>query len=132
MRSSRAASFHHDPKRWPEFARRYRAELRTQAALLRTLRQRARRQRVTLLYAARDAYLNNATVLRDVLRGRAPQSATRRGAARRGPRPQREPRTQPAARQSRTTLTGTESRRDALQVRVTCQRRTAVRVLHLR
>jgi uncharacterized protein YeaO (DUF488 family) len=76
------ASFHHDPKRWPEFARRYRAELRAQAALLRTLRQRARRQRVTLLYAARDAHLNNATVLREVLRGRAPQAATRRAVVR--------------------------------------------------
>jgi uncharacterized protein YeaO (DUF488 family) len=76
------AGFHHDPKRWPEFARSYRAELRAQAALLRTLRQRARRQRVTLLYAARDAHLNNATVLREVLRGRAPQGATRRGGVR--------------------------------------------------
>jgi uncharacterized protein YeaO (DUF488 family) len=76
------ARFHHDPKRWLEFARRYRAELRAQAALLRTLRQRARRQRVTLLYAARDAHLNNATVLREVLRGRALQTATRRAADR--------------------------------------------------
>jgi uncharacterized protein YeaO (DUF488 family) len=89
------ASFHHDPIRWPEFARRYRAELRAQAALLRTLRQRARRQRVTLLYAARDAQLNNATVLREVLRGRAPQAATRRdaGRARKATRERNLPRT---------------------------------------
>jgi len=65
------AWFHRDVKRWPEFARRYRAELRAQAALLRTLRQRVRRQRVTLLYAARDARVNHATVLRGVLLRRA-------------------------------------------------------------
>ena len=76
------ARFHHDPKRWPEFARHYRAELRAQAALLRTLRQRARQQRVTLLYAARDVHLNNATVLREVLRSHASQAAPRRAADR--------------------------------------------------
>jgi len=68
--------FHRDRERWPEFARRYRAELRTQAAQLQTLRQRARRQRVTLLYAARDTRINHAMVLREVLR-RAPRDASR-------------------------------------------------------
>ena len=68
--------FHRDLERWPEFARRYRAELRTQAAQLQTLRQRARRQRVTLLYAARDTRINHAMVLREVLR-RAPRDASR-------------------------------------------------------
>jgi uncharacterized protein YeaO (DUF488 family) len=65
--------FHHDPKRWRGFARRYRAELRAQAPLLQTLRQRARRQRVTLLYGARDTRFNQATVLREVLRRAAPR-----------------------------------------------------------
>ena len=74
--------FHHDPKRWREFARRYRAQLRAQAPLLATLRQRARRQQLTLLYSARDVRLNQATVLREVLRDRAPQTAARRGAVR--------------------------------------------------
>ena len=69
--------FHHDPKRWREFVRRYRAELRAQAPLLQTLRQRARRQRVTLLYAARDARMNQGTVLRELLRRRAPRTAAR-------------------------------------------------------
>jgi uncharacterized protein YeaO (DUF488 family) len=72
--------FHHEPKRWQEFARRYRVELRAQAALLQTLRQRARRQRVTLLYGARDTHLNQATVLREVLRRRALQHTARRAA----------------------------------------------------
>ena len=74
--------FHHDVKRWPEFARRYRAELRAQAALLQTLRQRARRQRVTLLYGARDPRFNQATVLREVLQRRARKPAARRVATR--------------------------------------------------
>jgi len=60
--------FHHDPVRWDEFGRRYRAELRSHAAQLQALRRRARQQRVTLLYGARDRHINHATVLRDVLR----------------------------------------------------------------
>jgi uncharacterized protein YeaO (DUF488 family) len=68
--------FHRDLKRWPEFARRYRAELRMQAAQLQTLRQRARRQRVTLLYAARDTRINHAKVLCELLR-RVPRDAAR-------------------------------------------------------
>jgi uncharacterized protein YeaO (DUF488 family) len=60
--------FHHDPTRWLEFARRYRAELRAQAAALQALRQRAAQRRVTLLYAAHDARRNHAVILRDLLR----------------------------------------------------------------
>jgi uncharacterized protein YeaO (DUF488 family) len=60
--------FHQDPRRWTQFVRRYRAELRAQAPMLEALRQRARQQRVTLLYAARDPRRNHALVLREVLR----------------------------------------------------------------
>jgi len=60
--------FHHDPARWLEFARRYRAELRAQAPALQALRQRAVQRRVTLLYAAHDARRNHAVLLRNVLR----------------------------------------------------------------
>jgi uncharacterized protein YeaO (DUF488 family) len=67
--------FHRDPKRWPEFARRYRAELRAQAPLLQTLRQPARRERVTLLYAALNERVNHAVLLRETLR-RAPRVAS--------------------------------------------------------
>jgi uncharacterized protein YeaO (DUF488 family) len=59
---------HYDPTRWREFGARYRAELRAHAAGLQVLRQRARRQRVTLLYAARDPHVNHAVVLQAVLR----------------------------------------------------------------
>jgi len=68
--------FHRDPRRWHEFGVRYRAELRTYAAELQALRRRARRERVTLLYAARDARVNHARVLLEVLR-RAPRPRVR-------------------------------------------------------
>ena len=64
--------FAHDARRWSEFRRRYRAELRAHAALLQTLRERAAVQRVTLLYAAREPRINHALVLRDVLRSASP------------------------------------------------------------
>ena len=60
--------YHKDPRRWPQFVRRYRAELRAQAPMLEALGYRATKQRVTLLYAARDPRRNHATVLREVLR----------------------------------------------------------------
>ncbi|HEX4649650.1 MAG TPA: DUF488 family protein [Steroidobacteraceae bacterium] len=59
--------FHADPRRWPQFVRRYRTELRAQAPVLDALRQRAAQQRVTLLYAAQDPRRNHALVLREVL-----------------------------------------------------------------
>ena len=60
--------FHHDPARWTEFRRRYRAELHAQTQQLQALRTRAAKQRVTLLYGARDERINHAIVLRDLLR----------------------------------------------------------------
>ena len=59
--------FHHDPKRWSEFARRYRKELRLQGEALDALRHRAERMRVTLLTATREPRLNHAVVLRALL-----------------------------------------------------------------
>lgn len=59
--------FGHEPKRFAEFARRYRTELRAQRRTLAELRTRAAHQRVTLLYAAHDPRINHAAVLRDVL-----------------------------------------------------------------
>ena len=59
--------FRHDPKRWREFARRYRAELRTQSEALEALRQRAERMRVTLLTATREPRINHGVVLRALL-----------------------------------------------------------------
>jgi uncharacterized protein YeaO (DUF488 family) len=63
--------FGHDPARWAEFQRRYRAEIRANPDRLAQLRALARKGPMTLVYAARDEVHNDAVVLRDVLLGRA-------------------------------------------------------------
>lgn len=59
--------FGHDPSRWNEFRRRYRAELSHNTGFLDELRAVANKGRLTLVYAARDVLHNEAVVLRDVL-----------------------------------------------------------------
>ena len=59
--------FGHDPARWAEFQRRYRAELAAQPAALERLRALALTKTVTLVFGARDEQHNEAVVLRDVL-----------------------------------------------------------------
>lgn len=59
--------FGHDPARWEEFRRCYRAELAAQEPALAALRELARAQVVTLVYAARDEAHNNAVVVREAL-----------------------------------------------------------------
>ena len=59
--------FGHDPERWPEFRRRYEAELRENEAEVKALRERIGTAAATLLFAARDAERNNAVVLRDFI-----------------------------------------------------------------
>lgn len=61
--------FGHEPARWPEFQRRYRAELQTHQPLLDQIRALAAKGPVTLIYSARDEDHNDAIVLRDVLLG---------------------------------------------------------------
>jgi uncharacterized protein YeaO (DUF488 family) len=73
--------FDHDPARWPEFRRRYAAELRKQPESLKIVRRLASTETVTLIFAARDERRNDAVVLRGVLLGR-PQSKSHRLAAR--------------------------------------------------
>jgi len=59
--------FHHDPKKWPEFRRRYFAELDRAPEVLKPIREAARKGAVTLLYSSRDAQHNNAVALKDYL-----------------------------------------------------------------
>ena len=59
--------FGHDPARWPEFRRRYEAELREHADRLEELRGMARRGPVTLVFGARDEVHNDAVMLRELL-----------------------------------------------------------------
>ena len=58
--------FGHDPERFTEFKRKYKAELNKNPALGQ-LRQWGRNRRVTLLYAAHNPEVNHAVVLRSVL-----------------------------------------------------------------
>ncbi|HEX5014572.1 MAG TPA: DUF488 family protein [Candidatus Limnocylindrales bacterium] len=60
--------YDHQVERWPEFQRRYAAELEGKGALLDLLADaEAHHGRVTLLFGARDREHNEATVLADVL-----------------------------------------------------------------
>jgi uncharacterized protein YeaO (DUF488 family) len=61
--------FGHDPERFDEFARRYRAELDTDpaASALATLRTKAAAGPLTLLTATRDVEHSHARVLADLL-----------------------------------------------------------------
>lgn len=59
--------FNHDPTRWTEFCRRYHAELKDRKELLATLKERAKKGTVTLLYSAKDEEHNQAVALRSYL-----------------------------------------------------------------
>jgi len=61
--------FGHDPARWDEFERRYRAELTEpdQRQLVTALADRAAHGPLTLVYGARDTLHNEAVVLREVV-----------------------------------------------------------------
>ena len=61
--------FGHEPAKWPEFQRRYKAELRGHAMEIERLRDIAAKGVITLVYGARDQEHNDAVVLRDVLHG---------------------------------------------------------------
>lgn len=62
--------FSHEPERFPEFKRRYAAELKANPALP-ELRKLGKGHRVTLLYGAHDSQINHAVVLLSALRGKS-------------------------------------------------------------
>lgn len=59
--------FGHDPKRWPEFRRRYKSEVRQHAEQFSRLRNLAQHGRITLVFSAHDEAHNDAVVLKDLL-----------------------------------------------------------------
>jgi uncharacterized protein YeaO (DUF488 family) len=59
--------FSHDPAKWDEFVRRYRAELDEHAEAWQPLVAAARRGPVTLLFSARDEAHNSAVALQRYL-----------------------------------------------------------------
>ncbi|MEP7346368.1 MAG: DUF488 family protein, partial [Gemmatimonadaceae bacterium] len=71
--------YEHDPDKWPEFRKRYQQELRAQAAvaLLDDLVRRAKRGRVTLVYASNAGDISNAAVLEPYLNRRIKRESAR-------------------------------------------------------
>ncbi len=62
--------FSHDPKKWSEFQKRYRAELEQHPEACNPVLEAARHGTVTLIYSSHDREHNNAVALRDYLEGR--------------------------------------------------------------
>ncbi|HEY4134532.1 MAG TPA: DUF488 family protein [Alphaproteobacteria bacterium] len=60
--------FAHDPERWTEFQKRYRAEIKKNGEALAALKELMKGQkRLTFLFAAKDEEHNNAVALRNYL-----------------------------------------------------------------
>jgi uncharacterized protein YeaO (DUF488 family) len=61
--------FGHDPAKWSEFRKRYRAELKQSGQLdaLKALAQLSSRKTITLVYSAADEEHNQAVVLKELL-----------------------------------------------------------------
>jgi len=59
--------YSHDPARWQEFKKRYRAELSSKTPLLEGLKAEARKGTVTLIYSSREIERNNAEALKEFL-----------------------------------------------------------------
>jgi uncharacterized protein YeaO (DUF488 family) len=60
--------FSHDPRKWTEFQKRYRSELKQHPEASDPILRAARQGTVTLVYAARDPKRNSAAVLCDYLK----------------------------------------------------------------
>jgi len=80
--------FGHDPVRWVEFSRRYRAELKGNDIEVARLSEILKQRRVTLLYGAHDTAHNQAVVLAAYMRDHpaAPARPTRAAPQVRPPR----------------------------------------------
>jgi uncharacterized protein YeaO (DUF488 family) len=70
--------YDHEPAKWPEFRRRYMQELRRRAPsmILADLVRRARRGRVTLVYASQAGNISNAAVLEGLIMRRLKRAAS--------------------------------------------------------
>lgn len=61
--------FGHDPVKWPEFKRRYFAELKEKN--VDKILQRSKRETVTLVYGSKEEKFNNAVALAEYIRKRS-------------------------------------------------------------
>lgn len=57
--------FSHDPKKWPEFQKRYIRELRDNHKAVSQLAAMTQKGTITLLYAAKDEEHNEAIIIKD-------------------------------------------------------------------
>ena len=62
--------FNHDPAKWEEFQRRYRAELSKRPSSLEPIMAAAAEGNVTLLFSSHDAEHNNVIALKEYLESR--------------------------------------------------------------
>jgi uncharacterized protein YeaO (DUF488 family) len=62
--------YNHDPAKWSEFRKRYRAELKGQGDVLSLLKHVTEEKNVTFIYAASDEKRNSAVVLKEFLEGK--------------------------------------------------------------
>ena len=63
--------FGHDPKRWLEFCKRYRSELKNpevRATITQTIHAAAKRNAITLIYGAKDTEHNEAIMLQRIFK----------------------------------------------------------------
>jgi uncharacterized protein YeaO (DUF488 family) len=76
--------FGHDPKRWTEFCKRYRLDLKNpeaQATIAQTIQAARGRSVITLIYGAKDMEHNEAMVLLPVFKRMASPTRESRGQA---------------------------------------------------
>ena len=59
--------FQHDPSKWSEFRKRYRAELRRNPDPVAILKKQISRGKVTILYGAKDEEHNEALIIKEYL-----------------------------------------------------------------
>lgn len=55
--------FNHEPEKWPDFQKKYLAEIKVNKEALSTLKEKMKQGKITLVYSAKDEEHNDARVL---------------------------------------------------------------------
>ena len=61
--------YSHDPAKWPEFKKRYRAEISQETEILKKIKNEGKKGTVTLLFSTKELELNNAVALKEIIGG---------------------------------------------------------------
>lgn len=59
--------FAHDPDKWPAFLEKYKRELKNKKEIVDRLRNEAKKEKITLLFSAKDREHNNAAALKKMI-----------------------------------------------------------------